>query len=445
MTGRRETPSGAHNQVRVRRIRVGGRQMVAKSATGRRRSELRREAELLGHLADRSVIELTALRESDDRTDMVTDDAGAHTLADPPAMTPEELIESLATAAEAVADLHAAGWAHGAICAEHLIIDDAGSITLCSLGSAAMHEADGAAIGEDLLQLRAVIDAGLARRDHDRPLVQRRRWRQLTHRARRRLEDRRPGSDRRPHSARDLAESLRSVDVSHRRPAATPRTRQPARLTRTPATLVAAAAFVGVSALMWTTASSPVGVASAQPSPRRATAGPYSQSTTTAAPTTVTAPTTTSAPTPASAEHPPEELAVAGNEIRVGDVTYRAGADGDRLALADPDCTGTSRVLLLRPSTGQLFEFSEWPSTGRPARAHLRSLHPGAVDLEIIDPSPHIGRIAGAADAETGSDPDRQCRRLIVRYAHETSTTGPDAPAPVASSHPRAPSSQEEP
>ena len=50
MSSQSSAPLGAHTQVRVRRIRVAGRRLVAKSATGRRRSELRREAELLGHL-----------------------------------------------------------------------------------------------------------------------------------------------------------------------------------------------------------------------------------------------------------------------------------------------------------------------------------------------------------------------------------------------------------
>ena len=85
---------------------------------------------------------------------MITDDAGDHTLADPAAMTPEEFFAALIASADAVADLHGAGWSHGTICAEHLILCNAGGVMLCSLGSAAMHDGDGTAVIEDLRQLR---------------------------------------------------------------------------------------------------------------------------------------------------------------------------------------------------------------------------------------------------------------------------------------------------
>ena len=380
----------------------------------------RREAESAQPLEHHSVIGLTAVRESDDRTDMITDDAGDHTLADPAAMTPEELFTALTASADAIADLHEAGWSHGAICAEHLVIGDTGSVTLCSLGTAAMHDADGIAVAEDLRQLRAVIDAGLRHPGQDWSLRQRRRWRRLRHRARRTMHDRRPRSDGATRSARVLADSLRTVEASNRAPGPTPRaTPPPARLTRTPATLVAAAAFVGVSALFWSTASSPAGVASAQPSARPSRAAPSPPLTTAPGPTT-----------PASEQL--EEVAVTGNEIQAGGLTFRAGTDGDLLALADPDCTGSDRVMLLRPSTGQLFEFPAWPSTGRPTRAHLRSVHPGAVDLDVIDPA-------------LGSESGHRCDRLVLRYSDEVPTPAPGTPAPASGSDLRPSAGQEEP
>jgi len=406
MTEPRSVSTGATSQMRVRRVEVAGRRLVAKSATGRRRSELRREAELLDHLQHRHVIDLTVLRESDDRTDMITDDAGDHTLSDTAALCPEFFFAALTATAEAVAELHEAGWSHGALCAEHVVVDDVGGVTLCSLGTASMHGADDTAATDDLLQLRAVIDAGLRHHDDDWSHAERGRWRRLSRRARRRIDERRSCSNGETLTARALTESLRTVGAPSSPPTPAPRrVRSPVRLTRTPATLVTAAAAVGVAALLWATTSSPAGVASAQPSPE---------------PSGISQPPEPSEPTdppqptePTQPGEPPqpgvEEVSVTGNDVRTGSVTFRAGTDGDRLAVVDPDCTGTARVMLLRPSTGEVFEFSEWATTGRPARARLHSVHPGAVDLEAID-------------TRTG-DADVACPEFVLRYSAATTTT----------------------
>lgn len=468
MTEQRPASSGAPSQVRVRRVQVAGRHLVAKSATGRRRSELRREAELLRHLQQRHVIDLTALRETDDRTDMITSDAGNHTLSNTASMCPEMFFAALIATAAAVADLHEAGWSHGAICADHIVVDDAGGVTLCSLGTATMHGADDTAAAGDLLQLRAVIDTGLRHSDDNWSHAERRRWRLLTHRARRRIDERRPRGSGEALPAGALAESLRSAGASSRPPAPAPRqARAPARLTRTPATLVTAVCVVGVAALIWATMSSPSGVASAQPSPQLSSPAPP---TTTSLPATTSRPaepTTTSAP-PEPPEPPPprprprpEEVSVTGNEVRAGGMTFWAGTDGDRLAVVDPDCTGTARVMLLRPSTGQLFEFSGWPSTGRPARARLHSVHPGAVDLETIEPATiepatinsatSNSGIADPAGVGLGGEAERRCRQLVLRYSDDVPQAAPTAPssvpvpAPMSESEGRPPANQEEP
>ena len=105
--------------VRVRRLRVGDRALVAKSAVGRARQQLRHEAELLEHLAAPYVVRLVALRDTDDRTDLVTADAGPHDLSGRWAADPDDLLAALHAAADAVARLHARGWSHGALCGDH--------------------------------------------------------------------------------------------------------------------------------------------------------------------------------------------------------------------------------------------------------------------------------------------------------------------------------------
>ena len=96
MTAPRSEPGGGvtapRRSVTVGRLVVGGRPLVAKRATGGARRRLRREAELLDHLQDLPVVQLVALRDSDDHTDLVTADAGNCDLADPAGRTPDELL-----------------------------------------------------------------------------------------------------------------------------------------------------------------------------------------------------------------------------------------------------------------------------------------------------------------------------------------------------------------
>ena len=254
---------------------------------------------------------------------------------------------------------------------------------------------------------------GLRRHDHDWSLRQRRRWRHLTHRARRRLIDRRPRSDGEPSSARALAESLRSVDPADP-------------LTRTPAMMVAAATLVGVSALICRTRRHLPGLRPLNRHHRRSTrsAGPAVNTT-----------------------RPREAVAVSGNEIRAGGLTSSGPvATGTDLLWPIP----TARVRMgwcccdPRPVS-----CSSSPSGPRPGgrlghssdRVAPRCGRPG--DLRPSPPRQRVGRSRGWAWTSgampTISAADSSC------ISGEVPSPGPGVPVPVSASDPRAPSSQEEP
>lgn len=316
------TRSTLHRGVRIHRIEVAGRALVAKTAHGRARSLLRREAELLSALRGAPVTELVALREHDDRTDLVLVDAGTVHLADPSGLSPVALQAAITSARAALEDLHAAGWSHGAVCGEHLVVDAEGRVRLCSLGSARPIDDDPAAPAEDLDRLRALVDRLADHRDPNWSRARVRDW-------------------RRRHAA--VAAGAR------------PRV-SPAALG-----LLGGIAAIGAASLLL---------------------GNPAASTMEAPVTTTPAAAAAAAPSRAAVPTGPAVAAVDTNQLRLDGRTYRAGRPGDVVALDDHACTGRPRVLLLRPSTGQVFGFEDWPEPGRPATARLLTLAPGARRLE---------------------------------------------------------------
>jgi hypothetical protein len=77
----------------------------------------------------------------------------------------------------------------------------------------------------------------------------------------------------------------------------------------------------------------------------------------------------------------PDHVEIAGQFITVGDLTYQVGLPQDRLAVGDWDCDGRATALLLRPSTGELFEFLSWAKPGETAQSQLVSTIAQAADL----------------------------------------------------------------
>jgi hypothetical protein len=126
-----------------------------------------RSAELLRH--ERDVLEqvrhpgLVELAPDVDLTDppmVATFLAGRSTLADRPPSTPTDIATAGAQVAVTLRDLHAAGWAHGAIEAGHCILGQAGGIVLCSLRRAVeISDVHHPAAADDVAQLVAMLRA----------------------------------------------------------------------------------------------------------------------------------------------------------------------------------------------------------------------------------------------------------------------------------------------
>lgn len=370
MTAPRWEPDGGvtapRRSVTVGRLVVGGRPLVAKRATGGARRRLRREAELLDHLHDLPVVQVVALRDSDDHTDLVTVDAGNRDLADPAGRTPEELLRALAATASAVAALHAAGWTHGAICCEHVVLDDEGDVALCSLGSARPCALSDDDIQLDVAQLTALLHRVGLHRDTSWSASQIREWRRSTrrlHHRLRRLDATIASTDGTSPTAADIAAALQELSIE--RHATSPRRRtgrvRPHQLlSGTPSALLAGALGVGVTALLWS-AVTPAGGA---PTPAiEKVAVPQEADDCEDA--------RSSADLDVDGDGCTERVEIDGNLLRVAGTTVRAGRDGDQVVVASLDCTSTARVLLYRPTTGELFAFDDWPSDGRPASAQL--------------------------------------------------------------------------
>ncbi len=370
------------SKVSVHRLEVRSTPLVAKRATGAARRRLRREAELLGHLDDLPVVRLVAVRESDDCTDLVTADGGAD-LSAACGRAPDELLRTLASAASAVAALHAAGWTHGAICAEHLVADGQRDVVLCSLGSA--HPADDEREGmeHDVVQLRTVIDRLLGRTDPCWSAEQRRRWRRVGRRYAGRLRTADAAGDHgRPMTATELAELLeRLVDdggPAIGRGRAQHRSRSGTQLAGASASLVVGAVAVGVTALLWGAMGAAGGTPTVTPEPaptRSAGQGARSQCVQVDA----------TAAMDVDTDGCLDPVAVEGNLLRTAGTTVRAGRDGDQVVVAAMDCRQDARVVLLRPATGEVFVFEEWPSTARPSTGRMVTVTRPGASLGVAD------------------------------------------------------------
>jgi len=377
---------------------IHGQRILVKSATGRERSRLRHEAEVLGLLHLSALVDMLELKEEDDQTLLLLLDNGPRTLLWPLDMTGEELLRALQRCCTAVEQLHTAGWSHGSLRPEHVLLGARGRPKLCSLGDSQpllhlSNEKAAAAIQGDVDQLAAMFAhvanfqiASMSRAD-------RWRWRQQSRKLRQIAELNETSAT--ALTTNELATAvgeLRCRTISplgfgkqgvSRRPTPAP---GPARGL---VTLGAAAAGIALlfSAGFALTASSktPSRTDSAQAAPSLPA-------------TTVPASTAPEASGGGCGLWPmlnkgsgqgvdidgdscPDHVEIAGQFITVGDLTYQVGLPQDRLAVGDWDCDGRATALLLRPSTGELFEFLAWAKPGETAQSQLVSTIAQATDL----------------------------------------------------------------
>lgn len=382
------------NTVTVRRITVGRRRLVAKVATGRSRAALRAEADLMHRIGGGLVAEVVAVREHDERTDLIVLDVGAQSLADLRHLGGEERLLILRNCANSLESLHRRGWSHGALCAEHVVIDEALRVRFCSIGSARPALAEDPERSADVQQLLAmarwVLDAP---RPPDTSLLG---WWATRRAVRRCLFDGAP-----PTSAIEVGERLAQLERQQRIPmvSARPTTgrldrpdraagtaaarRSTLRRLRAPLALlpargsVAAVTATGLFVVA-------LGVSSARTAPER-----RAEATSTGAVQPLQRSAACDEPTEGSrgdldltGDGCADRVVIEDNLVEVDGVRYRIGRSGDQPVVGDLDCDGDAGVLVLRPGSGELFHFDGLATTARPRRGRLLTAIPGASAVE---------------------------------------------------------------
>lgn len=398
---------------------IQGQRVLVKTATARERSRLRHEAEVLGLLKLSGLVEMIELKEEDDKTLLLLADNGPRTLLRPVDMSGEELLRSLQRCCTAVEQLHDAGWSHGSLRPEHVLLGARGRPRLCSLGdsqplSHLPERVAAAAVQADVEQLALLFAHVASVQTAPMSRSERWRWKQQAHKLRQIAAC--SGSSSGATSARELglaAEGLKSGQFQQRqaRGSSMPRTSS-----RGPARGLATLGFAAAAVALFFTGGFALSAWSAAP--------PTTAAPTTAAPTTAPpiAPSTVQPnppPTPSSTcgswpisnlglgvdvngDSCTEQVKIDGQFITVGALSYQVGLPQDRIAVGDWNCDGQATVLLLRPSTGELFEFSNWATPEEVAESQLVSTVEQAVDLrsQPLPPSPATNK--------------RSCDRVVV-------------------------------
>lgn len=250
----------------------------------------------------------------------------------------EALAPIAATVASHLSDLHLRGIAHGALVAEHVLVDASGSVRLCGLHGGEPPDdvvglgrlIDGVLDGADTSEVAASLRAIAARCATDDP-------------------------SGRPTMAA-IAASLAMVTPTRRAVRAErPRRERPRR------PLLVGAAVLGAIAAVGTLAS--VG---------RADPRPGARSTTT---TTTTTATTTTTTTIASPPAPPRRFEHEG-------ATWELGTERDQLLLGDWNCDGVDTPALLTAAEHALYVIDEWPRDGSLEARHVTTV-PNATRAEV--------------------------------------------------------------
>ena len=343
----------------------------------------------------------------------------------------------LTAVARAVAELHELGWSHGAVCAEHVVVGEDGAVRLCSLGSARPSVSGGPEIAEDRRQLLALV-AGCAgasarqvaapgdRRRRDRDLRRLRRLvseleRSPTPPAAAQLADRLAAAcvetrtsalaavaGRRPRTAR-LGPARPEVASPTRLPTLRMRTRRPLvevrSSTRGRRILAGGAAGLVAVGVAWAVRPPPRDpVAAAPPVPPSDVASDIRPLPTSCPEPGVAASADADAVTTASiavtvdldGDGCSESVTIDGRTVQVASTQFELGVAGDLAGVTDDECDGSGKLVLLRPSTGEVFEFAELAGPDSPVEGQLHAVVPGAVALRPPE-APRIARLRRAA------------------------------------------------
>jgi hypothetical protein len=283
-----------------------------------------REAEVLRALAGGPVVDLVDCRSTGGQVELLTLDAGSSTLADAAHLPPRTALRAAAATCRSVVALHRAGWGHGALDPDHVVVGGRGRATLCSLGRAQplvaapqLVTADRSATFATLLYVADQLDADQSDRN-------RRRAAQVVRRAVGAADQ----------DLLDVAAAIES-DLADRYERRRPSGRR----------WLAAAGVLGTAALLvgaWTWTGRDAGPA--QGPGLRPAPGPDT-----------------------AATLPPGRV--------------RVGLPGDEHVVVDLDCDGDDELLLLRPTTGELFVAPRVPDGAHAVRTVPIGNLPGAASL----------------------------------------------------------------
>ncbi|MFM7063261.1 MAG: hypothetical protein ACKO04_07185 [Actinomycetes bacterium] len=323
---------------------------------------LEREGEVLRALVGEPVVELVSCTIRHGRVELRTQSAGSATLAEAGHLPPRTVLRAAAGACRSVVALHRAGWGHGNLRPDHVVVGGRGRATLCSLGRAQPLVAAPELVTVDrtatlvlLLEVADLLDTGA-------------------------------GNPTRAQAARAVRDAVGAGDADlldvaddiERHLAPDPRPVRPVQRAATGVMLVLLAA---VLAGAWTTGARRDDASGPSPLRRAATA------------TTLRAP--------------------------AGPLT--AGVPDDRSVVVDLDCDGDDELVLLRPSTGELFIAPRLPHDDRDVRTVPAGRVVGAVGLTTSTSSD--GCVQAVATMPDGSHLD------VAIGAAPAAAPAADAPA----------------
>lgn len=329
--------------------------VVVKRSTGRGRGALRREAEALRQIRCERLVELVEVVDVDEITALVLRHAGDVTLADLPGGDPGLTLAVIQHVCEAVVELHRTGWAHGRLDPSHVVVGPRGTVRLCSLGEARPIGDRPAAVLDDVDALLSLVEEAIGRVDPDR---------RADRRDLRRLQGR--VADLAEHPDATVPAALGQAIASVRRG---DRSRPPA--TRIAAVLAAVLfGLAGASAVGSIPGRAHTDVPGGRSPGSSTTAPPTTVASTAVAPTTV---------------RPPPEAPAGPPTVTLDDGTYRVGVAGDVAVVGDWDCDGRRTVRLLRPSTGELYEFDD-PDAASVTHGRVIARMAGAVAIRALPP-----------------------------------------------------------
>lgn len=323
---------------------------------------LRHEIEVLSTLVEPGVVRLVNADAGSESPWMDTEWAGAATMPYN-GVSPVEALFLVSAVAKVMDTVHGRGWAHRDLRPEHIIVDDKRRVTVCSWGRAVSRDGGGG-LRSDRAEIAQLMQFHATRLGGE--------FEPAVHEVASEIFDTDIGLWR---ASIDLDRVLtrvrnqRSTGVWGAARAAM-RLDHPAGLggSRNLRPMVAAGGVLGtvaIGGLFW----AGLGGADSGPRPQASTAVAH-----------CVAPTGYGADPDGDGCR--EEVRLDGARLWVGSAGYDVGDDGDEIALADLDCDSEADVLVLRPSTGEVFWFPEVPD-GRLAARSALAVRPGASALDV--------------------------------------------------------------